>query len=217
MFLQVNSPWVKTDYQWFNCCSYCLEQSSIWCHIFWEQEEEEREGAKAICNHISTTRRRVISTSFLCPDGRTLLLLQQEGHKFSPCRHKNKPEEEWAINKMLELIKVQNVISEQLPSQNDQAEDSSTTTWTSIRPPFTWIGNQLRRSHFSAAQTGSKMRRWILLDSQSFFDFFWNPALVANITKIDQNWFFAPNAWALSTNAKTMLPGYGPETKCVQS
>jgi hypothetical protein len=44
------------------------------------------------------------------------------------CRHKNKPKEEWTINKTPELIQAQNVMSEQSQAQNDNAEKSITTT-----------------------------------------------------------------------------------------
>ena len=106
-----------------------------------------------------------------------------------------KPKEEWAINKTPKLIQVQNVMSEQSAPQNDDAEDSLTTTplttatQTINSPPFTWMGYQLSRSGFLAVQTGSEMRNWILLDSQSSVDLLCNPALVTDIPRLIRDRF----------------------------
>jgi hypothetical protein len=61
---------------------------------------------------------------------------------------------------------------------------------------------------FSAAQTETEMRDWILLDSQSTVDLFCNAALVENINQLEDVLNLATNAGNLTTNKKAILPGY---------
>jgi hypothetical protein len=72
--------------------------------------------------------------------------------------------------------------------------------------PFTWMGVQATQM---AQNTRTNMKDWILLDSQSSVDLFCNPALVQNITGVDETLVLSTNAGDLITDQKADVPDYG--------
>ncbi len=106
------------------------------------------------------------------------------GHKLPLCRYKDKPKDEWAINK----------------AQQSHAQaaglDSSTVASTNSSPtasqclPLTveatinqtgWAGAHVELQFYQA----SEMRDWILLDNQSSLTVLYNPNMVRNIWPSD--------------------------------
>jgi hypothetical protein len=89
------------------------------------------------------------------------------GHKSPQCRHKNKPKNEWAINKTPKFIKDQTVMSNASETgRNDAAASTSecaAENATNSKLPFTWMGAQV--TGFSMAQYCEEMKDLILLDS----------------------------------------------------
>jgi hypothetical protein len=134
------------------------------------------------------------------------------GHKSPQCHHKEKPKSEWAINKTPELMQVQNVMSE--ASTIDDASTAAASLATAMSTdashlPFSWMATQRQITGVSAAQHQEEMREWILLDNQFLVDLFCNPALVEDITDVDETLILAMNAGDLSTRISATVPEYG--------
>ena len=61
------------------------------------------------------------------------------------------------------------------------------------------------------SQTKTKLNKlWVLIDSQSTVDLFYNPDLLTNITKVDDYIVVHCNAGQVKVNMMGDLPGYGP-------
>jgi hypothetical protein len=113
----------------------------------------------------------------------------KKGHKSPACRLRNRPKQEWAINKTSENIQAQNVMTSPASQEgrsDNNATTSITSTSTSNNAPYPWTGAQVSRSEFSAVQGNAEMRNWVLLDSQSTVDLFCNPKLVTDIKEEDE-------------------------------
>jgi hypothetical protein len=136
------------------------------------------------------------------------------GHKSPQCRHKDKPKDQWAINKTPEIRQVQNVMSEQSAMTHTADDLSAVTSPTAATAntntdqslPFTWMGVQATQM---AQNTRTNTKDWILLDSQSSVDLCCNPALVQNITGVDETLVLSTNAGDLITDQKADVPDYG--------
>ena len=100
-------------------------------------------------------------------------------HKSPLCQDKNKPKEEWAINRAQSHAQA-------------QASTSDTSTVTSVNsnnPPSSHASQQANVNQFGRAGApmklqfyqASEMRDWILLDNQSCVTVFCNPKMVDNI------------------------------------
>jgi hypothetical protein len=59
-----------------------------------------------------------------------MLLLREKRHKSPACRLRNRPKQEWAINKTSENIQAQNVMTS-LSSQEGRSDNNATTSITS--------------------------------------------------------------------------------------
>jgi hypothetical protein len=132
------------------------------------------------------------------------------GHKSPSCRDKNKPKEEWAINK-----------AQQSHAQATRASDASTVA--SVTAPTSQVSTPAR-SESSGSQTGwagahiqlqfhqqaFQMRDWILLDNQSSVTVFCNKDMVNNVREsVDGNMQLATNGGTLVTTQKADLPQWG--------
>ena len=131
------------------------------------------------------------------------------GHKSPSCRDKNKPKEDWAINKV------------QQGHAQAQPITSDTSTLTSVdsnKPPssqasqqanvnlFGWAGAHIKLQFYEA----SEMREWILLDNQSSFTVFCNPKMVENIQmSTNGSMQLAINGGSMVTNMKADLSKWG--------
>ena len=151
-----------------NVCSHCS--------IRWEQEEE-REGASAICKCITTTKLRWSSIAFLYSNERTLLLLYKGPH-FTLLRAKEQAKRGEGHQKTPKLIHGQNVMSEQLQTQNNQAEVSSTTAQLIS---VTWASN----IHFSSGCT----IHWV------------------EVTSVEANWLMQTNPLVSTVPTKSTKKG----------
>ena len=174
---QDNSPRVKTSTKRVK-----LMFIKFWLIINLMQHMKERNTSHLQPPHHNKNKMNFLSFPML--RGRFCYFCAKKGHRSSSWRLMNQAKEEWAINKTPKLIQEKSMMSEQ-----SKTIELSMSTWTSVSPPFTWMGYKLSRSGFSAALTGSEMRNWILLDSQSSVDLFCNPALVTDFTKVSQKWF----------------------------
>jgi hypothetical protein len=118
------------------------------------------------------------------------------GHKSTSSCLKDRPKEEWAINK---AKKEQSHVNTKLKS-ND-------------RPSVTADNNQTHQTGWSGAHVqfyqASKMRQWILLDNQSTVILFCNPNLVENIIETDEELELSTNGADLHTKKAATVPGFG--------
>ena len=80
-----------------------------------------------------------------------------------------------------------------------------------IRPA--WQCLQIHRSGtiytHSYVQTNKHMYDWILLDTSSSINLFWNQSFVHNVRQVNKMLSLAANAGVMTTNLKAELPGYG--------
>ena len=131
------------------------------------------------------------------------------GHKSPSCRDKNKPKEEWAINKA------------QSHAQTTGSSDASIVG--SVSGPTSQVSTPAR-SESSASQSGWAgahiqlqfhqqaflMRDWILLDNQSSVTVFCNKDMVSNIRESDNGEMqLKTNGGTLVTTQKADLPQWG--------
>jgi Reverse transcriptase (RNA-dependent DNA polymerase) len=123
------------------------------------------------------------------------------GHKSPACRYKDRPKEEWAINKA--KVKEQSHVNNEQKStppadiQNNANSNSSTSSKEG------WSG-----AHVQFYQA-TEMRNWILLDNQSTVSLFCNPDLVTDINETTETLELSTNGGELYTNKKAAVPGYG--------
>jgi hypothetical protein len=130
------------------------------------------------------------------------------GHKSPTCRLKDKPKDQWAINKASGQSHAQSV-------QPDGASVSGSVTPSSSAsvapPPSTsssvtgWAGVHLQFQQVY----GSQMRYWILLDNQSSISVFCNRDMVQNIRKSEFVMELATNGGVLKIRQRADLPGWG--------
>jgi hypothetical protein len=101
--------------------------------------------------------------------------VEKLGHKSPSCREKNKPKEEWAINK------AQQSHAQAKATISDMSAVTSVTS--SNNPPSSQASN-LNQNGWAGAHVNfqfyqtSNMRDWILLDNQSSVTVFYNPKMV---------------------------------------
>ena len=133
------------------------------------------------------------------------------GHKSPSCRDKNKPKEEWAINKAQQ-------------SHAQAASSSSDTSTVASGTAQSTHGSQAGRGDLNVAQQGwagahiklqfhqqaQDMREWILLDNQSSVTVFCNKDLVENIRESTTgSMYLTTNGGTLVTRQKADLPQWG--------
>ena len=127
------------------------------------------------------------------------------GHKSPSCREKDKPKDEWAINKAQQShaqASASDVSAVSTPTTNSTPPPSSNSSTTG------WAGAhiELQFQQFEAHE----MRNWILLDNQSSVSVFCNKDLVQNIRKSnDGNMHLSTNGGVLVTSKKADLPQWG--------
>jgi hypothetical protein len=167
--------------------------------------KDKKEGAKEQNNQNHKTESKVngdeeLNLSFAQMEGKCYCCGKQ-GHKSPTCREKNKPKEQWAINKAKanEGSFVQPTNSSVQPSRSPAAVSTTTTSET-----LGWAG-----AHIQFFQN-LDMKDWILLDNQSSVTIFCNPAMVQNIRSAGKEVMkLATNGGILETTMKADLPHWG--------
>ena len=130
------------------------------------------------------------------------------GHKSPSCRDKNKPKEEWAINKAQSHAQAQANTSDTstVTSVNSNNPPSSQASQQANANQFGWTGAHMKLQFYQA----SEMRDWILLDNQSSVTVFCNPKMVNNIRmSTNGSMHLATNGGSMVTNMKADLPEWG--------
>lgn len=133
------------------------------------------------------------------------------GHKSPSCRDKNKPKDEWAINK------AQQSHAQTTASSSDTSTVTSATAKSSQSSSAGKGDSNITQSGWAGAhiklqfhQQAYDMRDWILLDNQSSVTVFCNKDLVKNIRKSTTgSMHLATNGGTLVTNQKADLPQWG--------
>lgn len=126
------------------------------------------------------------------------------GHKSPQCRHKDKPKDQWAINKAKATENTsfaqpaESTTTPPAPASNAQPSTQSPSTQS-----VGWIG-----AHIQCFQN-QDMREWILLDNQSSVTIFCNPRMVSNIREGPEVMKLFTNGGTLETNLKADLPNWG--------
>ena len=104
------------------------------------------------------------------------------GHRSTNCRHKDRPREEWGINK----AKATEVSNAQAHSSTAPTETSSLTESVSGEPKADrtvgWIGAHISLQLFQA----DELRTWVLLDNQSTMSIFCNQNIVNDIQSVTE-------------------------------
>jgi hypothetical protein len=122
------------------------------------------------------------------------------GHKSPTCRDKNKPKEEWAINKLKDKDQ-SHVNSGTQKTEAKTTDDNESKTASSTG----WSGAQIDFQFYQA----DVMREWILLDNQSTASIFCNSDMVENIHEVEDELTLHTNGGTLSTKMKATVPGFG--------
>ena len=151
-----------------------------------------------------------VSLSFAQMEGKCYCC-RKAGHKSPLCRDKNKPKEQWAINKARQSHAQaagsdrSTVASVDVPNQATQA--------TSPRPSSGgsqtgWAGTHI---DLQFHQFTDEMRDWILLDNQSSVTIFCNKDMVNNVRESEngQSMYLATNGGTLVTTKKATLSDWG--------
>jgi hypothetical protein len=149
------------------------------------------------------TKEQEVSLSFAQIEGRCYCC-GKPGHRSPTCRFKNKPKEEWAINKAQQSF-LQSQGSTPTISAPSVAPTDQTTTNDSTRTTSGWAGAHI---NYGFAQT-NRMHDWILLDNQSSVTVFSNRDLVENIRTTSETLNLHTNGGILSTNMKCDIPMWG--------
>ena len=119
------------------------------------------------------------------------------GHKSPQCRHKDRPKDQWAINKAKEQSEQQAHVQTQQSVSTTEQKTSGTTSTEG------WAG-----THIQFYQA-TEMRNVILLDNQSSTTIFCNPKLVTNIHTTSETMMLMTNGGVLTTNQKATIPNWG--------
>ena len=113
------------------------------------------------------------------------------GHKSPNCRQKDKPKEEWWINKAQQHLQKtqQNTLTSTSTNANTESPNNTndTSNPTPNEQPSAWMGVHLSQTaHVQLLERypTSNMQEWILLDSQSSTSIFCNPKYITNIHSI---------------------------------
>ena len=125
------------------------------------------------------------------------------GHKSPQCEFKDKPKNEWAINKK-EQSHAQAGKSETETFDPSSSKKSNTNQEkTDHQKKHEWNG-----VHYQLYQSRN-IKEWILLDNESTVTIFCNPNLVEGIHETDESLDLVTNAGVLRTNLKANIPGWG--------
>ena len=112
------------------------------------------------------------------------------GHRSNKCQYRDKPKEEWHINK---VKGIQNLM------KSEKKEDAS---WCGIQHTLKCLTQE------EVTQNDSLLDK-ILLDSQSSIDLFANKNLVTDIQPADKELMLSTNAGQKMINKKAYVPDYG--------
>ena len=127
----------------------------------------------------------------------------KKGHKSPACREKNKPKEEWVVNKITKIREqaLLNAAGSANTSVTQGDATSVTTSNTSITSNqeradnIMWSGAHLNVQFYQASQ----LRDVILLDSESSTSIFCNPKLVTDIHETNEELELLTNGGPLKT------------------
>ena len=128
------------------------------------------------------------------------------GHKSPACRFRNKPKEEWAINKSQQShVQTQPSSEASVVSNNTSVATSShgnqPTAEAGTETPG-WAGTHVHCQFYQA----DEMKDWILLDNQSTTTIFCNKDLVSDIRDVDDSMNLYTNGGVLHTTKKATIP-----------
>ncbi|KAG7371066.1 reverse transcriptase RNA-dependent DNA polymerase [Nitzschia inconspicua] len=130
------------------------------------------------------------------------------GHKSNTCKDRNKPKEEWAVNKSHAQ---QHAQVQQSTEGSNTSQDSSDTMPKQETQSFTsWMGAHVVFSHIGYRKWKKWMRYVMLLDSQSTVTIFCNPDFVTNIRSSGKHvLYLTTNKGTLVVTQIADLPGWG--------
>ena len=127
------------------------------------------------------------------------------GHRSTACRHKDRPREEWAINK----AKAAEVSNVQAHCNTALTEASPLTESASGEPKADrtvgWIGAHISLQLFQ----GDELRTWVLLDNQSTTSIFCNRNIVNDIHSVTEIMELQTNGGYLISDKKCTVPYFG--------
>ena len=131
------------------------------------------------------------------------------GHKSPACRFRNKPKEEWAINKSQQShVQTQPSSEASVVINNTSVATSShgnqPTAEAGTETPG-WAGTHVHCQFYQA----DEMKDWILLDNQSTTTIFCNKDLVSDIRDVDDSMNLYTNGGVLHTTKKATIPQWG--------
>ena len=127
-----------------------------------------------------------------------------KGHRSPTCRYKNKPREEWAVNKSQQShVQSNEAVSTTTASQSSSTDQSPNTEVP--RATSGWAGAHVLYGFVQS----DMMQNCILLDNQSSVTVFSNKELVENIHATDDTLKLYTNGGTLTTNLKCNIPEWG--------
>ena len=130
------------------------------------------------------------------------------GHKSPSCRFKDKPKEEWVINKIKDAEQTHVQAAQQPETANITSQGSTTTSsMTDSRSQTGWAGAHIQLQQMYGREI---MKDWILLDNQSSTTIFCNEKMVNNIHQANESMTVTTNAGDMQSDMKADLPGWGP-------
>jgi hypothetical protein len=119
------------------------------------------------------------------------------------CCFKDKPKEEWFINKSQQSHVQANKKEKSNNSKSSNLTQNTKEDTKNKEHQTGWAG-----VHFQLYQA-HKMRNWILLNNESTVTIFCNPNMVTNIQEVNEQLDLITNAGVLKTTTKVVLPGWG--------
>jgi hypothetical protein len=125
------------------------------------------------------------------------------GHKSPQCRHKDRPKDEWVINKAQQAEQSHAQAASSTSTESEESSQSGNSD--SDDPSVGWAGTHVDLQFYQA----STLRNWILLDNQSSATIFCNKDYVTNIRKTKATLELHTNGGVLMTNHKCDIPGFG--------
>jgi hypothetical protein len=126
------------------------------------------------------------------------------GHRLPQCKLKNRPKEEWAINKAQENEKQSHAQASQASSSANSGNSARREeNKEDVTNTESWSGAHIQ--FYQAEQ----MREMILLDNQSTTTIFCNPDFIKDVVDSDTPMYLSTNGGILTTKKKATVPGWG--------
>jgi hypothetical protein len=134
----------------------------------------------------------------------------KQGHMSSSCRNKDKPKDQWFINKVKQAD--QSHLSTSTPNSIAQSSDDTASVITTSATSTSQHSNAPSSQGWTGAHVlfcqSEQMKDWILLDNESTTSIFCNPNYVTDIKYGPDQLTLSTNGGGLQTNYTAKVPGY---------